>query len=105
MPHPPLKPRPTGTFALAGHRKGERCWSRLILGRQLPQEDAASTRTKVRRPADEKGVDVEGASWSQAESSAMKTSAPRRISRPSANPPPETMMMGIGKIATSPESR
>ena len=61
MPHPPLKPRPTGTFAPAGHREGESCWSRLILGRRLPQENAADTRAKVRRPAGGECVDVE---WS-----------------------------------------
>ena len=46
-----------------------------------------------------------GASWSQAESSAIKVSAPRRISRPSVNPPRETVLMGIRKITTSPTSR
>ena len=61
MPHPPLKPRPTITFAPASHRKGESCRSRLILGRQLPQEDAADARVKVHRPADGERVPDE---WS-----------------------------------------
>ena len=59
MPHPPLKPRPTGTFAPAGRREGESCWSRLTLGRRLPQEDAADAHAKVRRPVDGECVNVE----------------------------------------------
>ena len=31
------------------------------MGRRLPQEDAAGTRTEVRRPVDGKGLEVEGA--------------------------------------------
>ena len=61
MPHPPLKPRPTGVFALASRREGEGCWSQLVLGRRLPQEDAADARVKVRRPAGGERVGVE---WS-----------------------------------------
>ena len=57
MLHPPLNPRPAGALALAGRKEGESRWSRLVLGRRLPQEDAA--RVKVRRPAGEERVDIE----------------------------------------------
>src|SRR3954471_16044406 len=36
MPHPPLKPRPSGTFAPASCREGGRHGSRPILSRRLP---------------------------------------------------------------------
>ena len=36
MPHPPLKPRPTETFAPAGCKEGGRHGSRPILSRRLP---------------------------------------------------------------------
>ena len=59
VPHPPLKPRPTGALAPARNR-ARRCHrSRPILGRRLPQEDTANARTKVRRPTDRERVDVE----------------------------------------------
>ena len=105
VPHPPLEPRPTGMLAPANSRERGRHRSRPILSRRLPQKDAVDAHAKMRCPADGERLDVEGASWSQAESSATNTSASRRISQPSANPPPETMMMGIGEIATSPTSR
>ena len=69
------------------------------------QQDTADTRAKVRYPADGSASMSSGASWSQAESSAMNVSALRRISRPSTRTPPETMMKAIGTIATSPTSR
>ena len=59
MLHLPLKPRPTGALASAGRREGESCWSRLVLGRRLPQEDAADACVKVRRPAGGERIDVE----------------------------------------------
>ena len=92
--HPPLEPRPTGMLVPANSGERGHHRSRPILGRRLPEKDAADARAKVRRPADGERLDVE---WSLLE--------PRRISRPLANPLPETMMMGIGKIATSPTSR
>ena len=48
-------------FALAGCREGGSRRSQPILGRWLPQEDAADTRAKVRCPADGECVNVE---WS-----------------------------------------
>ena len=61
MPHPPLKPRPTGALAPARNRAGRCHGSRPILGRRLPQEDTTDACAKVRRPADGERVDVE---WS-----------------------------------------
>ena len=61
MPHPPLKPQPTGALAPAGDREGGRHRSRLILGRRLSREDTTEACVKVRRPADGERVDVE---WS-----------------------------------------
>jgi hypothetical protein len=58
MLHPPLKPRSTGSLATANSGERRRCRSRPILGRRLPQKDAADTRAKVRRPADEECLDV-----------------------------------------------
>ena len=89
-------------IACGGVQQGE--WMR-----REPTDTASTAAARGRRkhslesasPSDEKGLDVEGSSWSQAESSAMKTSAPRWISRPLAKPPPETMLMEIGKTATS----
>ena len=66
-----------------------------MLSRRLPQEDALGTRAEVRCPMNWEHLNIEGASWSQAESSAMKVSAPRRISRPKDNPLPETMFTKI----------
>ena len=57
--HPPLEPRPTGALALAGDREGGRRRSRPVWGRQLPQQDAADTCPKVRRPTDGERIDVE----------------------------------------------
>ena len=57
--HPLLKPRPTGALAPAGNREGGQHRSRPIVGRRLPQEDAANARAKVRCPADRECVDVE----------------------------------------------
>ena len=59
MLHPPPKPRLTGALAPAGRREGESCWSQLVLGRRLPQEDAADARVKVRRSADWERINVE----------------------------------------------
>ena len=61
MPHPPLKPRPTGALAPASDREGGSYRSRPILGRRLPQEDATDARAKVCCPADGECIDVE---WS-----------------------------------------
>ena len=105
MLHPPLKPRPTGALALAGRREGESRWNRLILGRQLPQEDAADARAKVHCSAGGERVDVK---WSLLQPSGVIGDKHERAEMDLAalcNPPPETMMMGTGKIATSPTSR
>ena len=66
--HPSLKPRPTGALALAGDREGGRWRSRPILGRRLPQQNAADTCAKMRRTADGERVDVE---WSLLEPSGV----------------------------------
>ena len=59
--HSPLEPRPTGTLVLvnSGGRGHHR--SRPILGRWLPEKDAADARAKVRHPAEGERLDVE---WS-----------------------------------------
>ena len=61
MTHPPLKPRPARALALAGYREGGRWRSRPILGRRLPQQNAADTCAKMRRTADGERIYVE---WS-----------------------------------------
>ena len=103
--HLPLKPRSTGSLAAANRGKGRHHRSRPILSRWLPEKDAANARVKVRRPADGKCLDVEGGFLKPGGVIGDEDERARRISRPSANPPPETMRMGIGKIATSPKSR
>ena len=60
MLHPPLKPRPTGSLALANSRERRHHGSRPILGRRLPQKDVANARAKVRRPTDGECLDFEG---------------------------------------------
>ena len=59
VPHPPLKPRPTGALAPAGNRRGGRHKDRPTLGQRLPQEDAMDARAEVRCPADGERLDVE----------------------------------------------
>ena len=56
--HSPLEPRPTGTLVLvnSGGRGHHR--SRPILGRWLPEKDAAEARAKVRHPMDGERIDV-----------------------------------------------
>ena len=61
VPHPSLKPRPARALALAGDREGGRWRSRPILGRRLPQQNAADTCAKMRRTADGERIYVE---WS-----------------------------------------
>ena len=68
MSHPPLKPRPTGTFAPVGCGEEGRHGSQLILSRWLPKEDATDARAKVRCPADGERLDVE---WSFLEPSGV----------------------------------
>ena len=58
--YPPLEPRPTGPLAGAYSGESGRRGSRPILGRRLPQEDAAGTRAEVRRPVNGERLDVEG---------------------------------------------
>ena len=41
-----------------GRREGESCWSRLILGRRLPQKDVADACSKVRSSADQERIHV-----------------------------------------------
>ena len=57
--HPLLKPRPTRSFVTAHNGERRHYRSRPILGRWLPQEDAANARAKVRCPADGECLDVE----------------------------------------------
>ena len=71
----------------------------------MPQEDAADARVKVCRPTGGERIDVE---WCLLKPSGVVGDKHERaewILGPSAKPPPGTMMMGIGKIATSPISR
>ena len=60
MFHPPLKPRPTGSLAVANSRERRHHRSRPILGRRLPKKDATYARAKVRRPSDGERLDVKG---------------------------------------------
>ena len=48
-------------FAPVGRREGGSHRSQWILGRRLPQEDAADSHAKVRRPTDGERLDIE---WS-----------------------------------------
>ena len=59
VPHPSLKPRPARALALAGYREDGRWRSRSILGRRLPQQNAADTCAKMRRTADGERINVE----------------------------------------------
>ena len=70
--------------------------SQPIMGRRLPQEDAADARAKVRRPTDRECVDVERSLLKPTRVVGVNVSAPIRISRPSTSPLEDTMMMRIG---------
>ena len=71
----------------------------------MPQKDAVDARSKVRSPADWERINVERSLLQpgrvvgdECERAEMDLAALNQT-------PPETMMMGIGKIATSPISR
>ena len=61
MPHPPLKPRPTGSLAPANNGKRGCRRSRPVLSRRLSKKDTADAGAEVRCPADGERLDVE---WS-----------------------------------------
>ena len=59
VPHPPLKPQPTGTLTPAGSWEGGWHENRPILSRRLPQKDAADACPKVHSSADWEHIHVE----------------------------------------------
>ena len=68
MPHPPLKPRPTGSLAPANNGKRGCRRSRPILSRRLLKKDTTDAGTEVRRPVNGERLDVE---WSLGEPSGV----------------------------------